>query len=599
MTGLATSWAPHDKLTWVARLVSRGSMGSNRWNIFINAAGILLLVSLLGYVGVQLFSGITVSGMRGVDTFTYWKYANALVHGQKISETSRVVLYLLDAAALKLIGVNDYSIRALIAVAALFNIILVFFVALKLSGNSIIAVCAAAVYSLNPMTLYYSRLELPHVFAALGVLSISLFSLAALNYNKSRRARLAQVFAVGFFSAATCLIHEDLVFVGICFDALVVFLFARGGEQSGEGRLRETLIVACVLAFGGIFGVAVPLLISGVEPNRVVADFLATHNALEANTLVRTGGAVLRGVARKVFNNLIFDLLGLYLACTVALGLIVVPVMFVTKRSERLLRLLAIEVVVAGYFTAFVALVHVYLEGSYARIFIPIFALIAPFTVCALYTVCELLLKAMGIRAWQGAFAATAILACCYGPLVAHDYRSEIIRRGPSYDRELYDAAKGIVGSHARLLLPACYELPARWVGVGSDVYLGQKVVPLFLARNLSGFSDFLERHSIRYVYVPDRFERGLSSLKRVRKIFVKFYGVRFDKQIRADFELAPQNIYPGDKRVEWTRAACMTEKTLLLRDVKAEGGVPVAEVDSAGRIYRVNVRASNGAHGD
>lgn len=73
-----------------------------------------LLGVLMGVAAHRLFAGITVAGMTGVDTFYYWGVANDLLHGHYDSDAHRLSLYAVYALALKILGANDYAIRAFI-----------------------------------------------------------------------------------------------------------------------------------------------------------------------------------------------------------------------------------------------------------------------------------------------------------------------------------------------------------------------------------------------------------------------------------------------------------------------------------------------------
>src|ERR1700730_4317138 len=103
--------------------------GWYRYRRHIDTAATLLCIALLIVILVlaaeRLFSGVTMVGMTGVDTFDYWRIANELLHGRYESEYHRFSFYALNALAMKLLGANDYAIRAFIGGFAVLNVALV------------------------------------------------------------------------------------------------------------------------------------------------------------------------------------------------------------------------------------------------------------------------------------------------------------------------------------------------------------------------------------------------------------------------------------------------------------------------------------------
>src|SRR5262249_43167959 len=92
----------------------------------LNFACLTLLCGVVALAAVRLFSGITEVGMDGVDTFEYWKYANEILHGKTDFIYDRLAFYAINVAALKILGANDYAIRAFVAGFTLLNIALVY-----------------------------------------------------------------------------------------------------------------------------------------------------------------------------------------------------------------------------------------------------------------------------------------------------------------------------------------------------------------------------------------------------------------------------------------------------------------------------------------
>src|SRR5262249_7456297 len=149
-----------------------------------------LLGSVLGLTAFRLFSVITVVGMNDVDTFEYWKYADEFLHGKSDFEFDRLSFYAVNVAAFKILGTNDYAMRAFVGVFTLLNIALVYLLGWLVARNALIALAAAVLYAFNPTILMYAMTELPHAAGATFVLVGALFALPASDQNASLRRRL-------------------------------------------------------------------------------------------------------------------------------------------------------------------------------------------------------------------------------------------------------------------------------------------------------------------------------------------------------------------------------------------------------------------------
>jgi hypothetical protein len=557
-----------------AKSHGRWSRASTAWQFSCLA----LLCGVIGLTGVRLFTGITRVGMNGIDTFEYWKYANEILHGRVDFLYDRLAFYAVNVAALKFIGINDYAIRAVIDGLALVNIALVYLLGWLIARNAVVAVAIATLFAFNPTILNYAATELPHVTGATFVLLCALFALPASDQSAPLRTRLIGSFIVGATLAGAALTHEDLAFLGFGY-ALAIAVPAAMPEARATppaSRRRDLLLALGSLALGAAVSAAALMLAFGIGPVKILRDFFQLHGQFDENTVLRTGGAFFKTVTLRMIKNFTVDTMGRVItAFAVVLGL-VVPAAFVLRRRDRTRMLLTLEIPVLVYVVCFLGIAQIYLEGTYQRIFIPLIGPTLAFTFCGTYLLLQARLRD----------CAAAIVFAWAAYVSINNKVWDFAPPAVSLHRQLYDALKDRVTSERKLLLPACYAIYTPWVGVGSQVYLGDNVVPIYLMRDLVSLDALIATDNIGFVYVPGVQLPGMWPRERIEQLFVVTYGVPMDPAILRDLPRVSQEVWRGDTKVSWTEEACAFEAQVLRRLLSERGARLVAT--APGEIYEL-----------
>ena len=571
------------------------------------AAGCLALIAFVAY---RLFDGITIVGIDGVDTFTYLDDTLALLHPNADAarllppgeSVHRIATFALDLFALKLLGVNDYAIRAVVGAAQLLSIGLVYLLGLRVSRNPLLALAAAILYGLNRWTLVYARTELPHVYAVLFVLLATHCALSAIGEGAGRRLRAVATAGAGFFAADAAAAHEDLILfaLGLALTAAAMIVAA----ARGRGRRAPVAWLAGLFAVGFAAGIAWPMLATGIGPRRLAADLLSFQAGMDANTAARTGHSLasfLALVPRRVFGELGFNLIGFPLVVLTAAVILAAPFRRLAGSDRRRRGVLFLAAISLFYLVTFVFVVRVYLEGDYARILLP---LLGPMLVLTLAGGAELAAAALRPLA-GGAAAAPLAVAVCLGLALPTLSPSGLPAPSlaPSVHRQLYDAANTLASDDRRLMLPACYGVYRNWVGVGSPIYLGDRAVPVFAADDLRPFDRFVAGNRIRYVVVMSfRAYRPMTPSADLAKLFATLYGAALPSAVEQTLQpvasvrrpsawwLSPEaeTIWPGDTRVWWSGEVCDFESALLTRLLADRGAKIVARLANVGDIYEL-----------
>ena len=538
----------------------------------------------------RLFSGITMVGMSGVDTFEYWKYAKELIEGRADFIFDRLSFYALNMLALETLGINDYAIRAFIGAAQIANLALVYLLALRISRNPLVALSAAALYALNPVIISYAATELPHIYSVTFVLLAAHCAVWAIADGSPAGIRLIAAAAAGFFAAGAFLTHEDLILLAVGLGcALVLIVPNRGLSVS---RVTGSTVVGTAFAGGFFSGLLWPMLVTGVGPSKLIADFFAVRAMMDANTLLRTGGAVFLTTAPRIFQNLA-EFIGQPLFAVTLFVMVAAPLFQLWRRSERLREPLALEAMAVSHIALLVCIGRVYLEGSYNRVFLPAVALLLVFSLCSGYALARFALT--HVMTGRNAQAVTTMLCVMVAAATLLAYQPQVYAAPPlSPHRKVYDAVKDLVTVKGKLLLPACFapaedfSLQVDWVGIGSEVYLGPNAVSVYLARELEPFEKLIGEHSIRFVLVADTYIRGMMSRERVEETFAIVYGVPLPPDTRDSLDVAPQQIWPGEMRVIWSQPACSFETKVLRRLLLERHAQVVARVPDVGEVYEL-----------
>ena len=560
----------------MVRRMSRDRPGATR-----HLLALVLLAGIMAALSIRLFSGMTTVGMSGVDTFEYWKYANEIIHDKREFVFNRLSFYAINVLALKVLGPNDYAIRATIGALAVLNVGLVYLLSYRLSASTLIALAVAALYAFNPVMLRYAETELPHITGATFVLLTFLFSLPVLDRRQGLNRRLACAFLAGVAIAGAVLTHEEIIFLaaGHCF-AIALVLLTASDRPPDRAWSREFAPIAAALALGGAVGALWPMLATGVGPGKIVRDFFALRAAVDENTAIRTGGDFLKVVLARAITGFTVDSLGWILTVLAAALAVIVPMQYARRRTWALAAVLSIEIAIVFYIVAFLGIGRVYLEGSYQRLFIPMIGPTIAFTLASGFLIFN--------RRWLRGFAlfvlvgVSSLMVWTYQPWVYYE-------RVPTRHRALYDAAKALVTPDRRLLLPACFGLDASWVGIGSKVYLGDNVVPIYLMRQLVSFDELLAKEKIGFVLVPTNPLRGMWPLDQMQKLFSVTYGEPMTEAELKSLSQVSQDVWRGDTRVEWSREACAFESSTVRKLVEQHGGRPVASAPGVGDIFALD----------
>lgn len=557
-----------------ARSCSRWSRNAETWQFVCLA----LLGAVLGLTAFRLFSGMTVVGMNGVDTFEYWKYADEFLHGKSDFDFDRLSFYAINVAAFKLLGVNDYAMRAFVAAFALVNIALVYLLGWLVARNAFVALAVAVLYAFNPTVLSNATTELPHIAGATFVLLAALFALPASDQSVPPHERLTAGFLLGAALACAVLTHEDLVFLIVGY-VLAIALPAVLSETRSAQAGRDLALALASLVVGGIVCTAALMVALRVGPVKMADHFLHLRTHFNENTALRTGGDFFGYVTLRMLKNFTVDTVGgVITAVTVVLG-VIVPARFVVRRCDRMRVLLTLELPVLMYVVCFLGLAQIYLEGPYRRLFVPLIGPTLVFAVCGSYLLSRTPQPLRRGIATAAVFAGVAYILIGFQPWT---FASPPI----SPHRRLYDAVRDLITPERKLLLPACYADYRPWVGIGSRVYLDGNAVPIYQLRNWKSFDALIAAEHVGYVYVPGMQIPGPSYREWIEQLFRLTYGIPIDPALLNGLPQVSQEIWRGDTRVVWTDEACKFEAQVLRR-LLHERGARLVETDP-GEIYEL-----------
>lgn len=576
------------------------------FRLCVNVLCHLLVIALLVSVGRKLFWHIKTTGMSGVDTFVYWKQAKLLLSGELdlshlTSEESvaRATTVALNTLSLALFGVNDYALRLGIGLINLLNIVLVYCLALRISRNAIVSAVAAALYALNRFILIYAATELPHIYGTAFFLLSAHCALSVVSPSLARWKRIAAAGAMGFFLGSGALTHEDLIILaaGLALGLLVSSLSLTDKLARGFGDVF--LKLGGALALGGVLGVAWPMAVVRLTPAALFWGLLDIRSETDRNTLVRTAGHFVHLTAVRIWGDLIFNLLRVPLSVAVIAVVLSSPFLFLWRRDKKSSIILLIAIGMMFYLLVFIYVLQIYLEGSYVRILIPATTLMMVLGPAGGYVIAKRFLQLLRVPFAMGVGTTAAVFG--FG-LEAHSLDSLVGLRPPiSPYRLLYDATKEMVTLRERLLLPGCYALPWDSVGIGSDVYLGHRVVPLYLAADLKPFDAFVAAHSVRYVLVSTPLP-GKAELAHILNTFTVVYGTDLPAALEKTLQPISQvkrppewwlpaqadQVWHGETRVDWSVPVCEYEAEVLRALLTARGASVVVRKADFGEVYKL-----------
>jgi hypothetical protein len=544
---------------------------------------LLAVIAIMAIIAKRLFTGMTMTGMMGVDTFQYWKFVDDILHDKRDFVFNRLSFYALNMLAFKILGSNDYAIRAFVAGFNVLNIGLLYLLAFRLSRSAAVALIAAALYAFNSVVLTYASTELPHILGGTFALICCLATLIVVDWSQSRGRRLAAVFIIGVALSGAIYTHEDLVFFAAGYGLVIAILFFLRDKSAHDAKVRtiDVALMIAMLVVGGVAGAVWPMPVTGIGPSKIVNDFITLRTAIDQNTLTRTAGEFFRVVPPRAMKNFFVDTLGWPLTALAGTVALAVPVAVFRSKDIRYRHLLAIEIPVLTYVVGFLGIGRIFLEFGYQRLFVPLMGPVIAFIVCGVYLLCrDLPFRRTGLAVL---FAALLFPAW---PELQKSFVAPYI----SPHRILYDSTKNLVTSDRKLLMPACYGIYAPWMGIGSQVYLGDNVVATYLMENFKSFDEVVAEQRIGYVLVPLVRIRNLWGhiwpLGQIETLFRVTYTTPLtDDQIKS---LAPlsQDVWRGDTRVEWSREICAFEADVVRRLLEQRQAKLVGNAPGVGDIY-------------
>jgi len=185
-------------------------------------------------LGVFLrFHNIDGPGVWGSDAVYYTEIAKSWSEGdfvyqigtyqvETVQRVCRPATFALFAAAIRVFGFHDYSIKMINAIMDSINILLVFAVCYLLADKRAWpALAAAGMYAFFPPAIYMSRGELTHTSSTFMVL-LSFFAFTLYCRAEEGGKRYPFVILSGLFSGFAALTHEELIFVAPSYAAILL-----------------------------------------------------------------------------------------------------------------------------------------------------------------------------------------------------------------------------------------------------------------------------------------------------------------------------------------------------------------------------------------
>lgn len=184
----------------------------------------LLILVIFSYAAFERFYRVTEIGLYGSDVFFYYETAKKYLTGDFIAtEHFRPLAYSLYALAMKVGGVNFYSIKIFNSILDLLNILVILLLSVKLLRNRWWALVPTFLYVMLTEPALQSRTELLHVPSTLPLLICCLLMTYAFDYWKEQRSYYF-LFAAGVGLGLSTNLHPSLNLLGPLF-ALTIFVF--------------------------------------------------------------------------------------------------------------------------------------------------------------------------------------------------------------------------------------------------------------------------------------------------------------------------------------------------------------------------------------
>lgn len=225
--------------------------------------GVLLAAILLAAFVVRFYH-LSKFGLWSCDAVIYTSDAKHWFDHDFINQWSKPGYHLLGWATILLVGYHDYILPYLNSGLDVLNVLLIFFIGLKIGMRGIFALAAAISYAFLPYILSEAARGLPHLSSETFVLAS--FYVFLIYFNGSRR-NLWWLFLTGFFAIFAGNIHPTL----LC-TALFYFLATLAASISWPPFSRRNLWgfdSLFVLCLGGLCAFLLLAFIMAPKPGAV------------------------------------------------------------------------------------------------------------------------------------------------------------------------------------------------------------------------------------------------------------------------------------------------------------------------------------------
>lgn len=207
---------------------------------------IFLMVIFVSWAIAVRFYNITAVGIEGDDVFWYWETAKDWALGNKtVSFGYRPATSYTYSLAMKIFGINDYSLKVSNSLINLLSGMLIFYCSLLTYKDKMISILSSIIYLSLPFVIQESRTELSHILSTFYFLISYLFFCL---YFQIRRLDCFKKYLFlslsGQFLGITAHVHPDLATQGLPFVLFImVVLFKKlRGQKDFEKNYQTTLL---------------------------------------------------------------------------------------------------------------------------------------------------------------------------------------------------------------------------------------------------------------------------------------------------------------------------------------------------------------------
>lgn len=547
------------------------------------------------------FHNIEERGLDGSDNVYYTNISKAWTEGDFIYQVAdetfvyRPVTFLVYAAAIKLFGYHDSSIKKINAFLDSLNVLLIFLICSFLVRDSLLpAFSASILYGFLPTAILMARTELPHVLSGLMVLLAFYTFLLYFTSTSAWRKRFLLILS-GILTGLGALTHEELIFLG---PGYLIFLFLVFLHRGSHLRHLKPFVTDCALFSASIVMTSHRMLLynAALAHEQGAVPF-------EASTLGQVVGYLER-VPRLLWNSILANSSSLVLYLFVLLLLILCfrpLLMKLLSRHQANTLLPSLYYLPLVLVLTYFALYSYFFEQYFIRLFVPLFPLIVIFlVVCysrllsrlnlvfshvavfiAVLTVLSFNLEHYDDPYKEWGFTSTWAsakiplpfkLGPAYGRFLQQSYSM-------SWARAKYEQLKAKVNSDAKLLVTSSILYP--WAGrrtLQMEYYFGDNAI--YLIDHTERLDELISKYRIKYVlftkYMADKRLLG-------QRYYTKYQYEGRWKEAEALFLGASYGFKPGEYTLDREYHA-LTE-FLQKRSAKllyAEGGDLIYQISEA-----------------